>query len=73
MKALRFDVFGRRVLIAESNNGWVAFYLGDDGKRRSAPDIVVPADIPALEIAQYLDDLCHEWATERHPSVKQLE
>lgn len=54
MKALRFDVFGRRVLIAESNNGWVAFYLGDDGKRRSAPDIVVPADIPALEIAHTL-------------------
>ena len=73
MKALRFDVFGRRVLIAASNNGWVTFYLGDDGKRRSAPDIVIPADIPESEIAQYLDDICHEWATEHHPSVKQLD
>jgi hypothetical protein len=73
MKALRFEVFGRRVLIASSNNGWVTFYLGDDGKRRSAPDIVVPPDIPESEIAQYLDDVCHEWATENNPSVKQLD
>jgi hypothetical protein len=51
MKALRFDIFGRRVLIAESNNGWITFYLGDDGKRRSAPDIVVPPEIPESQIA----------------------
>ena len=37
------------------------------------PDIVIPPDIPKSEIAQYLDDLCHEWATELHPSVKQLD
>ncbi len=73
MKTLRFDVFGHRVLIAASKNGWVTFYLGDDGKRRSAPDIVVPPDIPESGIAQYLDDICHEWATEYHPSVKQLD
>ncbi len=73
MKALRFDVFGRRVLIAESNNGWITFYLGDDGKRRSAPDIVVPSEIPESQIAQCFDDICHEWATEHHPSVKQLD
>ncbi len=73
MKALRFDVFGRRVLIAASNNGWVTFNLGDDGKRRSAPDIVAPPDIPESEIAQYLDDMCHEWVTKHHPSVTQLD
>ena len=73
MKALRFDFFGRRVLVAESNNEWVTFYLSEDGKRRSAPDIAVPPDIPESEIAQHLDDICHEWATERHPSVKQLD
>ena len=25
------------------------------------------------EMQQYLGDLCHEWATERHPSVKRLD
>ncbi len=73
MKALRFDVFGCQVLIAASNNGWLTFYLGDEGKRSSAPDIVIPPDMPESEIAQYLDDLCHEWATEQHPCVKQLD
>ncbi len=72
MKALKFDVFGHQVLIASTSTGWLAFYLGSEGKRRSAPDIVVPPEIPESEIAQYLDDLCHEWATERHPSVRRL-
>jgi hypothetical protein len=73
MDTLRFDVFGRRVLVASTANGWVTFYLGNEGKRRPAPDIVIPPDITKSEIAQYLDDLCHEWATELHPSVKQLD
>ena len=69
----RFDVFGRTVLVTRSSGGWSAFYLGVDGKRRPAADIVVPADIAEVEIGQYLDDLCHEWATERHPVVKRLD
>lgn len=73
MDTLRFDVFGRQVLVASTSNGWVTFYLGDEGKKRSARDIVIPPDIPKSEIVQYLDDLCHEWATERHPSVRQLD
>ena len=73
LKKLRFDVFGRQVLIVQSNSGWVAFYLGDDGKRRSAPDIVLPSELLESEIAQYLDDLCHEWASVQHPAVRQLD
>ena len=73
METLRFDVFGRQVLVASSTNGWVTFYLGAERKKRSAPDIVIPPDIPKSEIAQYLDDLCHEWATELHPCVKQID
>ena len=73
MKSLRFDVFGRKVLFTEVNNGWATFYLGDEGKRRPAIDIVVPPDIPGSEIEQYLSDLCHEWATEQFPNVKLLD
>jgi hypothetical protein len=73
MNTLRFDVFGRKVLVVASSNGWVTFYVGTEGKRRSAPDIVIPPDLPESEISQYLDDLCHEWATDQHPHVKQIE
>ena len=73
MKSLKFDVFGRNVLILEKDGGWEAFYLGNEGKRRPAPDIPVPSSIAASDMAQYLDDLCHEWATDRNSSVKRLD
>ncbi len=73
MKSLKFNVFGRQVLVTESNDGWTTYYLGAEGKRRPATDIVVPPDIPESDIEQYLGDLCHEWATEQHPNAKRLD
>ena len=73
MKTLKFDVFGRAVLIVETEGGWEAHYLGNEGKRRPARDIIVPSNIDESEIAQYLDDLCHEWATDRNNSVKRVD
>jgi hypothetical protein len=70
---MKFDVFGRLILVADSGNGWAVFYLGVEGKKRPAADIVVPAEIPESEIEQYLGDICHEWATEQHPYVKRLD
>ena len=72
MKTLRFDVFGRDVVVAEKDGGWVAFYPGNEGKRRVAKDITLPASISESEMAQYLDDLCHEWATERNNRVTRV-
>lgn len=72
-RTLKLDVFGRLVLVVESNDGWAAFHLGAEGKKRPAKDIVVPADIPESEIEQYLADLCHEWVTEQHPNVNSLD
>jgi len=73
MKSLKFDVFGRDVLIVEKDGAWEAFYLGSEGKRRIAKDISVPSSITESELIQYLDDLCHEWATDRNNSVRKVE
>ena len=43
-----------------------------EGKRRPARDIVIPAGLAATEIQGYLADLLHEQATERHPTVEQI-
>ncbi|HWT35015.1 MAG TPA: hypothetical protein VN289_01975 [Paraburkholderia sp.] len=67
----RFDVFGRIVAIADIDGEWVAFYLGQDGKRRRA-DFPVPRFIERDELAQYLGDLFHEDATPARPSVVPL-
>ena len=64
MKALKFDLFGREVLITRDEDGWQAFYLGNEGKRRPARDIIIPRNIEEANMAQYLDDLYHEWATD---------
>jgi len=73
MKSLKFDVFGKRILIIEVNGEWAVFYIGEEGKRRPAIDIILPPDIPEMEIEQYLGDICHEWATNLHPVVKRLD
>ena len=73
MKLLKFDVFGRDVLIVEKDGGWKAFYLGSEGKRRPARDITVPSNVTESKMAQYLDDLCHEWATDRNNSVRRVD
>ena len=73
MQSLKFDVFGREVLVVESETGWTTYLLGPEGKKRPAKGIFVPSDLSESEIEQYLGDLCHEWATEQHPNVKRLD
>lgn len=68
---LAFDVFGRRVVVEATADGWRAFYQGNDGKRRPA-DFVIPKDLDSAGIAKYLDDLFHEFATDERPRVRVL-
>ena len=68
-----FEGFGRQVLITRSGGRWTAYYVGSEGKRRPAADIVIPPNVGETEMEQFLDDLCHEWATERNPRVRRLD
>lgn len=70
--ALKLDVFGQRVLVFRQQKRWAVFYLGNDGKRRPAKDLVIPAGCEECEIPRYLADICHEWATPQHPDVRRL-
>jgi len=73
MKTLKFDGFGKDVLIIEKDRCRKAFYLGNEGKRRVAKDITVPSHISESGMVQYLDDLCLEWATDRNSSVRRVD
>ena len=70
---MTLDVFGRKVMILKSATGWQIFYMGDDGKRRPAHDIMVPNFVTESELIDFIYDLCHEWATEKHPRVRRIE
>ena len=69
---MKLDVFGRRVLIERRADAWAVFYPGDDGKRRTAEDIVIPSRLAEEELERYVADLCHEAATPRHPRVVRI-
>jgi hypothetical protein len=72
MAPLKLEVFGRSVLVERRVDGWEAFYLGNDGKRRRAEELIIPSTILEEELETYLADLCHEWATPRNPRVVRL-
>jgi hypothetical protein len=72
MSEYRFNVFGTLIAVVATNDGWDAFTLGPEGKRRPA-EFVVPNFIPAEELAQYLGDLLHENATPLCNGVTQIE
>ncbi len=73
MSSLKFDIYGKHVLILRTSNGWNIDYVSDQGKKRPATDIFIPDFISESEIDQYLEDLCHEWATEKHPIVRRID
>ena len=70
-RRLEFDVFGKRILIERTPDGWRAFRPGSDGKR-SALDIAIPDFVAEDELLQYLDDLYHELATPSNPCVRRV-
>jgi hypothetical protein len=73
MSSIKFDVYGRHVLISRTKDGWNIDFVSGEGKKRPAADIFIPDFISESEIEQYLADLCHEWATDEHPSVRRID
>ena len=69
---LRLRVYGRRLDVERIDGEWRGFYVGVEGKRRPATDIVIPADTPPDQVASAIADLLHEWATPRFPHVEVL-
>ena len=47
--------------------------LGNEGKKRPANDIVLPAHLKEADLVEYIADLCHEWASPANGVVRKLE
>jgi hypothetical protein len=73
MNSIKFDVYGKHILVCRISNGWDIDYISDQGKKRPATDIFIPDFISESEIEQYLADLCHEWATEKYTIVRRID
>ena len=73
IKSIKLDVFGKTVLAIWKDDAWETFYLDSEGKRRIATNIQIPSFVDESDIENYLIDLCHEWASDKHPTVKRMD
>ena len=61
---MKFNIYGRKLVqVVREEGTWTVFYLGAEGKKRLATDLIIPAEIPANKIQDYLAILFHESAT----------
>ena len=59
---MRFNIYGRfQVDVRREHDAW-AVYRAELGKRTLLGDVVIPPDLPADDLATYLDDVFHEYA-----------
>ena len=71
MRGFHFNVFGRLITVVATSDGWEAYILGSEGKRRPA-EFVVPGFIPEDGLRQYLADIFHECATPTNGDVTRV-
>ena len=69
---LKYNVFGQVMSVQRQNGEWLLYREPDVGMRSRIYEVVIPASLEKVEIAQYLDDIYHEMATEQHPTVRLL-
>ena len=70
---MKINVFGKIIEVNRNDNRWEVFYVGNEGKKRLANDIVIPSHLKKEELIEYFSDLCHEWATPVNNEVKVLD
>jgi len=66
---IKFNVFGKNMSVLNVDQQWQLFNESDNGIRSRVYDIVIPSDLTSTELITYLDDMYHEYATDKHPSV----
>ncbi len=57
----RFDVYGRfRIDLEYRDGAWTAWFVGDEGTRRPAPDVPLPSELAEADLPVHLEDVFHE-------------
>lgn len=70
---MKLNVYGKKIEVVKTNDNWIVYYLGSEGKKRTAHDIVIPNELEENEIINYLEDLLHEWATPLNHKIVEVE
>ena len=68
---MKLDIFGKQEMeIVRRNGEWLAFYCGNEGKKRKAQGVTIPGALNETDVIKYIDDLFRELATPENSSVK---
>ena len=60
---MRFDIYGRfQVEVRREHGAWTA-WRSELGKRSPLHDLIIPAQLAEDDIAVYLDNVFHEYAS----------
>jgi hypothetical protein len=69
---IKFNVFGKQMSVLKKDEEWQLFNEPDIGMRSRVYDVVIPSDLESTELGTYLDDIYHEYSSEKHPNVIEL-
>ncbi|WP_434165786.1 DUF7661 family protein [Vibrio chagasii] len=69
---LKFQVFHQRVSVQRQNEEWLLYRESETSIRARVYDVIIPSDLAEEELARYLADIYHEFASEKYPSVKRI-
>ena len=69
----KFNVFGKIMSVIRQDEQWLLFLESETSIRKRVFDVVIPPELHPSEIKTYLDDMYHEYATETHPSVSEIQ
>lgn len=70
---MKFDAYGRKIEVVRNGEAWIVFYLGNEGKKRTAHDVFIPSHVKDGELKQYLEDVLHEWATPANSDISVID
>lgn len=66
---IKFNVFGKPMSVHKKEQEWQLFSESDTGIRSRVYDVVIPSDLDVSELGTYLDDIYHEFSSDKHPKV----
>ena len=69
---LKFQVFHQSMSIQRKGEEWLLYRESDTSIRSRIYDVVIPSDLAEEELARYLADIYHEFATEKYQSVTRV-
>lgn len=69
---IKFNVFGKEMSVIKKEHEWQLFNESDTGIRSRVYDVVIPSDLDSNDLETYLDDIYHEYSSNKHPKVVRL-